>query len=60
MPNDVVRTKNNRLMAKAIHPTCGTKLNTFVSDQEGAGLLSMLGINLPFIKNIPILGSILG
>lgn len=58
--DQVVTTKNGRLMAKSTCPECGTKLNRFVSKQAGDGLLSMLGIDSGPLKNIPVLGALLG
>ena len=55
----VVETKNRRLMAKGTCPSCGTKLNRFLSKQAGTGLLSMLGIKIPGLSDIPLLGDVL-
>ena len=59
-------TKNPKIIKIRKQPTltglcnvCNTKKFKFVSNQEGEGLLSMLGIKTPLAK-IPILGPILG
>lgn len=59
-PHSVTRTKNNRYQAKGTCDRCKTNMSTLVSNQEGEGLLSMLGIDSGPLKNIPVLGAILG
>ncbi len=59
----VVRTKNNRVMLKGKCGTCGGAMNRFLSKSdmaEGSGLLSMLGIDSGPLKNIPLIGALLG
>ena len=56
----VEKTKNNRYVMKSICVDCGSKKTTFVSKQDGEGLLSMLGIDSGPIKNIPLIGALLG
>ena len=56
----IEKTKNNRYIMKSICVDCNSKKTTFVSKQEGEGLLSMLGINSGPTKNIPLLGPLLG
>ena len=48
-----------RLVLKGLCDVCQTKKTKFISNQEGHGLLSMLGIKTPLAK-IPIIGPILG
>ena len=45
---------------KSICTSCGSKKTTFVSKQDGEGLLSMLGIDSGPTKNIPVIGALLG
>ena len=54
------KTKNNRYIMKSTCTSCGSKKTSFVSKQDGEGLLSMLGINSGPIKNIPLIGPLLG
>ena len=58
--SSVVQTSNGRFAAKGTCSRCGTKLSTFVSAQEGNGLLSMLGVDTGGFKDFPILGQIFG
>ena len=50
----IVRTKNNRLLMQSLFSDCKNKKSRFVKEQEAKGLLSNLGINMPFSK-IPLL-----
>ena len=50
----IVRTKNNRLVMQPKCSVCGIKKSRFVKEQEARGLLSNLGIKIPFSK-IPLL-----
>ena len=56
-------TKNGkhvkRMILKGVCSICGKNKTKFISNQEGQGLLSMLGIKTPLAK-IPIIGQILG
>ena len=58
----VLKTKNNKHLLQANCVNCNTKMNRFLSakDMSGNGLLSMLGIKIPGLQKIPILGSVLG
>ena len=57
----VVKLKpaKNQLTLTGRCAVCNTKKFKFLNNQEGPGLLSMLGIKTPFAK-IHIIGSILG
>lgn len=55
---NVVRTKNNRIMLTANCAVCGSKKNKFIKSQEAEGLLSSLGLRTPLNK-IPLLGPLL-
>ena len=44
------RTKNGRIMLKAICSVCGNKRTRFLLKNEGSGLLSSLGIKTPLSK----------
>ena len=46
----MVRTKNYRLIMQSKCSACGMKSSRFVKEQEAKGLLSNLGIKLPFSK----------
>ena len=50
----IFRTKNNRLLMQSKCSNCKNKKSRFVKQQEATGLLSNLGINIPFSK-IPLL-----
>ena len=50
----IFRTKNNRLLMQSKCSNCKNKKSRFVKEQEATGLLSNLGINIPFSK-IPLL-----
>ena len=51
----IVKTENNRLVMQSKSSVCGIKKSRFVKEQEAKGLLSNLGIKIPFSK-IPLLG----
>ena len=57
----VVQTKNGKYMVKAKCTKCGGVKNQFVSPntQAGKGLLSSLGLKLPFLSEIPVLGDLI-
>ena len=55
-PN-VVQTKNKRLMLKGNCDVCGRIKTQFV--KRGSGLLSSLGIKIPGLSKIPILGDLI-
>ena len=46
----VFKTKNGRLMLKSICSVWGNKKSRFISNNEGFGLLSSLGIRTPLSK----------
>ena len=50
----MVRTKNNRLIMQSKFSVCRTKKSRFVKEQDAKGLLSNLGIKIPWSK-IPLL-----
>ena len=50
----MVRTKNNRLIMQSKYSVCGIKKSRFVKEQEAKGLLSNLGIKTTLSK-IPLL-----
>ena len=52
------RTKNNRLLMQSKCSVCKNKRSRFVKEQEAKGLLSELGIKIPFRK-IPLLNVLL-
>ena len=52
------RTKNNRLIMQSKCNDCKNKKSRFIKEQEAEGLLSNLGIRMPFSK-LPILSDIL-
>ena len=52
------RTKNNRLIMQSKCNDCKNKKSRFIKEQEAEGLLSNLGIRMPFSK-LPILIDIL-
>ena len=52
-PN-IFRTKNNRLLMQSKCSNCKNKKSRFVKEQDAKGLLSNLGIKMPFSK-IPLL-----
>ena len=52
------RTKNNRLIMQSKCNDCKNKKSRFIKEQEAEGLLSNLGITMPFSK-LPILSDIL-
>ena len=51
------RTKNNRLIMQSKCPVCRIKKSRFIKNQEVKGLLSKLGIKIPFSK-IPLLNNL--
>ena len=50
----IFRTKNNRLLMQSKCSDCKNKKSRFVKEQDAKGLLSNLGIKIPFSK-IPLL-----
>ena len=44
------KTKNNRLLMQSICSVCKNKKSRFVKEQDAKGLLSQLGIKIPFSK----------
>ena len=50
----IFRTKNNRLLMQLKCNNCKNKKSRSIKEQEAKGLLSNLGINIPFSK-IPLL-----
>ena len=50
----VFKTKNGRMMLKSICSVCNNKKSSFISKNEGSGLLSSDGIRIPLSK-IPAL-----
>ena len=54
----VFKTKNERLILKSVCSECNNKKSTFVSKNEGSGLLSNLGIRTPLSK-VPLLNVLL-
>ena len=45
---EVVRTKNGRIMLLSKCTVCDSKKSTFIKEQEASGLLSSLGIKIPW------------
>lgn len=56
----VQQTKNNRYRLKGTCSVCGTSTGKFISKSEGSGILSWLGIDSGPLKQIPIIGDLLG
>ena len=56
LDSKIFRTKNNNYATKC--NDCGNKKSRFIKEQDAKGLLSNLGIKMPFSK-VPILGDIL-
>ena len=54
----VSSTSNGKVMILSKCAICKTKMSKFINKQEANGLLSKLGIKIPFNK-LPILGDIL-
>ena len=50
----IFRAKNNRLLIQSNCSDCKNKKSRFVKEQDAKGLLSNLGIKIPFSK-IPLL-----
>ena len=50
----IFRAKNNRLLIQSDCSDCKNKKSRFVKEQDAKGLLSNLGIKIPFSK-IPLL-----
>ena len=46
----VFKTKNERLILKSVCSVCNNKNSRFISNNEGSGLLSSLGIRTPLSK----------
>ena len=49
----IFKTKNNRLLMQSKCSVCKNRKSRFVKEQDAKGLLSNLGINIPFSK-IPL------
>ena len=45
-----MKTKNSRLMLLSKCSICGNKKKRFISEKEGSGILSLLGIKTPLSK----------
>ena len=45
-----MKTKNSRLMLLPKCSVCGNKKTRFISEKEGSGILSSLGIKTPLSK----------
>ena len=58
LDSKIFRTKNNRIIMQQECNDCGNKKSRFMKEQETKGLLSNLGIRMPFSK-LAILGDIL-
>ena len=54
----VDKTKTGRLILKSICSVCGNKKPTFISKNEGSGILSFLGLRAP-LRKLPLLGDVL-
>ena len=54
----VSSTSNGKIMILSKWAICNSKKSKFINNQEAKGLLSKLGIKIPFSK-LPILGDIL-
>ena len=54
----VSKTSNGRTLVLLKCAICGSKKSRFITNQEGKGLLSNLGVRTPLSK-VPILGDIL-
>ena len=52
----VVKTKNGRTMLSSNCAVCGCKKSKFIKEQEASVLLSSLGINIPFMNKILMIG----
>ena len=52
----VVKTKNGRTMLSSNCAYSGCNKSKFIKEQEASVLLSSLGINIPFMNKIPIIG----
>ena len=50
----VFKTKNGRIVLKAVCSVCNNEKSRFISKNEGSGLLSSLGIRAP-LSQIPLL-----
>lgn len=55
----VQHTKNNRYRLKGVCSVCGTNTGKFISASEGSGLLSMLGLKIPVLSDLPVLGDLI-
>ena len=56
----VMRTKNNKFVAKGKCSVCGGKKSRFLSAKEGEGLLgNILGVGkLPILGDLPLVGAL--
>ena len=52
----VVKTKNGRTMLSSNCAVSCFNKSKFIKEQESSVLLSSLGINIPFMNKIPIIG----
>ena len=55
----VLKTKNDRKMLLSKCAICGNKKLRFLKEQEIKALLSSLGIKIPLLSKMPILGDAL-
>ena len=46
----MVKTKNNRIMLVSKCSVCSNKKSRFVKEQDAEGLLSNLGLKIPFLS----------
>ena len=50
----VVRTKNGKIMLLSKCAVCNSKKSKFIKEQEAKRLLSILGIKVPILSDLPI------
>ena len=55
----MLKTKNGRTMLSSKCAICGSKSLRFIKEQEVKGLLSSLGIKIPLLSKMPVLGNAL-
>ena len=55
----VLRTKNDRLMLSSKFAICSNKKSKSMKEQEEKGLFSSLGIKIPLLSKMAILGDTL-
>ena len=54
--NSNVETKNGRLILLSKCAICGSKKSRYIKKQEAKRLLSNLGIKIPILSKMPVLG----